>query len=126
MLMKFWKNYLREIIIIVAVVLLIFVMMDYNARLEKLNHLNEKAAYVRAEATAAFETQIALQTEIAEATSEPVTEGEARDNGEIQAGDQRFVPIPADGAPLLDSSPPQPPAARLMKWEVWMALFFGE
>ena len=124
--MKFWKNYLREIVVIVAVVLLIFVMMDYNARLDKLNQLNEKAAYVRAEATAVFETQVALQTEIANATSEPVTEGEARNNGEIQAGDQRFVPIPADGAPLLDGSLPQPPVERLMKWEVWAALFFGE
>ncbi|MCP4141059.1 MAG: hypothetical protein GY755_12380 [Chloroflexi bacterium] len=124
--MKFLKNYLREIIVIVAVILLIFVMMDYNARLDKLNQLNEKVAYVRAEATAVFETQVALQTEIANATSEPVTEGEARNNGEIQPGDQRFVPIPADGAPLLDGTLPQAPTPRLMKWEVWAALFFGE
>ena len=95
--MKSWRNYIKEITIIVGVVLLVIVMMDYNTRLEKLNQLNEKAFAARAEATALFETQIILQTQIAEATSDPVTEGEARNSGEIQAGDQRIVPIPAVG-----------------------------
>ena len=126
MAMKSWRNYIKEITIIVGVVLLVIVMMDYNTRLEKLNQLNEKAFAARAEATALFETQIILQTQIAEATSDPVTEGEARNNGEIQAGDQRIVPVPAAGAPLLDNPIPTPTSERVQKWQIWLALFFGE
>jgi len=124
--MKFWKRYSREIFIIAGVLLLIVVMMDYNTRLEKLSELNEKALAVRAEATMVLQTQIALQTEIAAATSAPVTEGEARNNGEIQDGDQRIVPLPADGEPLLDASTPTPFPEPVQKWQVWMALSFGE
>jgi|SaaInlLV_10m_DNA_4_1040232.scaffolds.fasta_scaffold42353_1 hypothetical protein len=124
--MKSWRNYIKEVVIIMGVILLIFLMMDYNARLEKLNQLNEKALVVRAEATAVFVTQAALQTQIAEATSDAVTEAEARNNGEIQEGDQRIVPLPADGAPLLDTAMPPPAPERVKKWQVWMELFFGE
>ena len=124
--MKSWQNYIKEIAIIASVILLTLLMMDYNTRLEKLNQLNEKASKVRAEATAVVATKIALQTQIAEATSESVTEGEARNKGEIQDGDQRIVPLPAEGAPLLDTALPTPTPERVMKWQVWVELFFGE
>ena len=124
--MKFWQKYIKEIAIIAGVILLTILMMDYNTRLEKLNQLNEKALTVRIKATAAIETQISLQTQIAEANSESVTEREARNNGAIQAGDQRIIPLPATGAPLIDTVLPTPVPERIKKWEVWVALFFGE
>ena len=124
--MKSWRRYIKEISIIAGVLLLVIFMTDYNARLEKLHQLNEKALTVRAEATAVFETQIALRTQISEATSEAVTEGEARNNGEIQEGDYRIVPLPALGAPLLDTPMPAPTSERVQKWQIWVALFFGE
>jgi len=124
--MKSWRNYIKETVIIAGVILLVFLMMDYNTRLEKLDQLNKKALIVRAEATAVFETQIALQTQIGEATSESVTEGEARNNGEIQDGDHRIVPLPAEGASLLDTAMPTLAPERIKKWQVWMELFFGE
>ena len=124
--MKSWRNYIKEMTIIAGVIVLVFLMMDYNTRLGKLNQLNEKALTIRAEATAVFETQIVLQAQIAEATSDPVTEGEARNNGEIQEGDHRIVPLPVEGAPLLDRAVPTPEPERIKKWQVWMELFFGE
>ena len=124
--MKSWRKYIKEITIIAGVLLLVIFMTDYNARLEKLHQLNEKAFTVRAEATAVFETQMVLQTQIAEATSDAVTEGEARNNGEIQEGDYRIVPLPALGAPLFDTPMPASASERVQKWQIWMALFFGE
>jgi len=124
--MKFWQRYAREILIIVGVILLMIVMMDYNARLEKLNELNEKVLTVRAEATMVMQTQVVLRTAIAEATSETVTEREARNNGEIQEGDQLIVPLPVAGEPLLDASTPYRPPQAVQKWQVWAELFFGE
>lgn len=123
--MKFRQNYFKELAIIAGVVLLVFLMMDYNTRLDKLNQLNEKALTVRAEATKVSHTQVALQTQIAEATSDSVTEREARNNGEIQEGDQRIVPLPSDGPPLPDTYTPTLVPERVKKWQVWMELFFG-
>ena len=109
-----------------GLVLLVF-LMNYNARLDKLNQLNEKALIVRAEATAVFGTYISLQTQIAEATSDPITEKEARNNGEIREGDYRIIPLPAAGAPLPDDPIlNNSPIKRIKKWEIWVALFFGE
>ena len=124
--MKFWQKYIQEIAIIAGVILLGILMMDYNTRFEKLNHLNEKALIVRAEATAVIKTQISLQTQIAEADSEAITEEEARNNGEILRGDQRIIPLPAAGDSLIDTVLPTPVPERIKKWEVWIALFFGE
>jgi len=124
--MKFWKNYTKEIAIILGVILLIAIMMDYNTRLEKLNQLNDKASVVRAEATAMIETQIALQTQIALADTDSTTEEEARNNGEIQEGDQLIVPLAQEGAPLVDTPLATPEPRPVKKWEVWMALFFGK
>ncbi len=123
--MKSWQNYIKQITIIIGLILLAF-LMNYNTRLEKLNQLNEKALIIRAEATVVFETQVSLLTQIAEATSDPITEKEARNSGEIQEGDQRIVPLPAAGAPLLDAPIPKPAPERIKKWQIWMMLFFGE
>ena len=115
---------MKEILIVVGVFLLVLLVMDYNTRIEKLNQLNEKAVAVRAEATQAMETQAALQTQIAVATSDPVTEGEARNNGEIQEGDQRIVPLPAPGNLPPGVIEPIEIPDRLRKWQIWYALFF--
>jgi hypothetical protein len=122
--MKFWQNHKKEIAIIAGVILLIAIMTDYNARLEKLNQLNEKATIVRAEATAMAETQIALQTQIAIADTDTITEAEARNNGQIQEGDQLIIPLAQEGAPLIDTPLLTPAPPPVKNWEVWLALFF--
>ena len=122
--MKFWRNSMKEILIVVGVILLVLLVMDYNTRIEKLNQLHETALTVRSQATQAMLTQVALQTQIAVATSNPVTEGEARENGEIQEGDQRIVPLPAPGTLPAGVIQPTEVPERLMKWQIWYALFF--
>ena len=124
--MKSWPSYFKQLAIAAGVVLLIILVMDYNTRLDELNRLNEKATIVRAQATQAIQTQVALQTQIAEATSDRVTEDNARKNGEIQEGDQRVVPVPAAGVPPLEIVAPTSVPTRVKKWQVWMELFFGE
>ena len=115
---------MKEILIVAGVLLLVIIVMDYNTRTEKLTQLNERAVVVRAEATQAIETQIALQTQIAVATSDPVTEGEARNNGEIQEGDVRIIPMAAPGNLPQGAIQSTPVPERLMKWQIWLALFF--
>ena len=115
---------MKEILIVTGVILLVLLVMDYNTRLEKLNQLHETALVARAEATQAMLTQVALQTQIAIATSDPVTEEEARNNGEIQEGDQRIIPMAAPGSLPAGVIEPTAVPERLMKWQIWLALFF--
>lgn len=122
--MKFWRNSMKEILIVVLVLVVVLVVMDYNTRIEKLTHLNDKALIARAQATHAVETQVALQTQIAVATSDPITEEEARNQGQIQEGDQLVVPLPAQGNLPPDVIVSTPVPEHLMKWEIWYALFF--
>lgn len=115
---------MKEILIVLGVLLLVLVVTDYNKRIEKLNHLSEQAVMIRAQATQMVETQIALQTQVAVATSDPITEEEARNQGQIQAGDHLVVPLPAPGNLPPGVIVSTPASERLMKWEIWYALFF--
>lgn len=124
--MKSWPLHFKQIAIALGIVLLVGFVMSYNTRLEELNHLTQKVATVRVQATQSIHTQIALQTKIAEATSESVTEHEVREKGEILEGDQRIVLIPEPGAPPLELTVPAPPTERIKKWQVWVELFFGQ
>ena len=124
--MKSLPLHFKQLSIAAGIVLLVVLVMDYNTRLDDLHQLNQKAAIVRVQATQVIQTQVALQTQIAEATSAQVTEYEARENGKILEGDQRVVLIPIEGAPLVNDPISAPPPERMKKWQVWVELFFGE
>ncbi len=106
--------------------LLVFLVMDFNARLEELERLSKKATAVRSQATQVMQTQTALQTAIAVATSDQAVEGAARNRGEIRPGAQPVVPLPEPGSPLFDLSTPTPAPTPMQNWQVWWELFFGE
>ncbi len=61
-----WRNILIVLGLFVAVVLLI----DFNRRMEELNRLTTKLEAVRAEGTTVMQTQAALVTQVAYATSD--------------------------------------------------------
>jgi hypothetical protein len=124
--MKSWPTHFKQLAILLGIVLLVGFMMSYNTRLGELNHLTQKAATVRVEATQVMQTQQALQTQIAAATSDTVTEREAREQGQIRDGDQRIVLVPADGPPIIEHGQAAPTPERITRWQVWLELFFGK
>ena len=117
----------RRVLVTIGIVILVFVVLEFNSRLEELNLLNEQAELVRTQATQAVQTQLALQTAVAYANSTAAVEEWARTDGHyIKDGDLPVVPVGVPGAAPIELSTPIPLPTPMQKWEVWRELFFGE
>jgi len=117
----------RRVAVIIGIVMLVFIVLEFNRRLEELNLLNKQNELVRAQATQAVQTQTTLQTSVAYAGSTNAVEEWARTDGHyVQDGDLPVVPIGQPGAAPIEMSQPAPAPTPMANWEVWWDLFFGE
>ena len=118
---------LRRVAGIIGIIILAFVVLEFNRRLEELNLLNEQHEMVVKQATQAVQTQFALQTQVAYAGSTAAVEEWARTEGKyIQDGDLPMVPMSQPGAAPMEMSTPIPLPTPMPNWQVWWDLFFGE
>ncbi len=118
---------MRRVLVAIGIVLLVFVVLEFNRRLEELSLLSDQASLFRTEATQAVRTQFALQTAVAYANSTAAVEEWARTDGHyIKEGDLPVVPVKAPGAAPVELSTPIPTPTPMQNWEVWWELFFGE
>jgi hypothetical protein len=118
---------LRRVLVTIGIVILVFVVLEFNRRLEELKLLNDQTQIVRTQATQAMQTQFALQTNVAYANSTASVEEWARTDGHyVRDGDLPVVPVGVPGAAPIELSTPIPLPTPMQKWEVWMNLFFGE
>jgi len=117
----------RRVAGIIGFIILAFVVLESNRRLEELNLLNKQRELVSGQATQAAQTQVALQTQVAYAASTAAVEEWARADGHyIQDGDLPMVPLAQPGAAPVEMSTPMPIPMPLENWQVWWDLFFGE
>ena len=117
----------RRVAIIAGVLFLVVVIVDFNSRLEELNRLNRQAEITRAEATQAAWTQIALQTQVAFASSDQIVEEQARSEGHmIQEGDQPVSVLGDGDEPAPKDPEPTPIPTPKPNWQLWWDLYFGE
>ena len=117
----------RRVLVTIGIVVLVFVVLEFNRRLEELSLLNEKNAAVRAEATQIMQTQIALETAVAYANSTAAVEEWARTDGHyIKEGDLPVVPVEAPGVAPIEMTTPVPLPTPMQNWEIWRELFFGK
>ena len=118
---------IRRFVVFLGIFILILTVIEFNARLEELNRLNEQRVEVRAVATQAEQTKMALNTQVAYAGSTAAVEEWARTEGHyIMEGDQPVVPIGKPGSEPVIAPTPIPTATPMENWEVWMKLFFDE
>jgi len=117
----------RRVAVIIGIFVLVFIVLEFNRRLEELTMLNKQNEMVRVLATQAVQTQYALQTAVAYANSTAAVEEWARTDGHyIKDGDLPVVPMGEPGSPPITVSTPIPVPTPMAKWEVWWDLFFGE
>jgi hypothetical protein len=121
-----WPINARRVAVFVGILVLILIVMDFNARLEELNLLKTQAGIIRTQATQAMQTQLVLQTQVAFASSEQIVDEWARSEAhEIQKGDQPVIPVGVPGVtPQVPESPTPQPTPR-PNWQIWWELFFG-
>jgi len=118
---------LRRVAGILFIVILAFVILEFNRRLEELKLLNRQNELVHAQATQAIQTQAALQTQVAYAGSTAAVEEWARTEGKyIQNGDLPMVPIAQPGAAPVEVATLVPQPTPQQNWQEWWNLFFGE
>jgi hypothetical protein len=117
----------RRVAGMIGILILVFVVLEFNRRLEELQMLNEQNDLIHAQVTQAVQTRGALETQVAFSGSNAAVEEWARTDGHyIQDGDLPVVPIGQPGAPPIEASTPAPTPTPMQNWEVWWDLFFGE
>ncbi len=117
----------RRVVVMIGIFALVFIVLEFNRRLEELNMLNKQHEVVMTQATQAVQTQFALQTQVAYAGSTAAVEEWARTDGHyIQDGDLPVVPIGQPGVVAVQANTPTASPTQAAKWEVWWNLFFGE
>ena len=117
----------RRVLVLIGILILVFIVLEFNRRLEELNMLNRQNQMIQTQATQAIQTQFALQTQVAYAGSTPAVEEWARTDGHyIKDGDLPVVPVGQPGAAPLEASTPTPVPTQPANWQVWWKLFFGE
>ncbi len=118
---------LRRVLVMIGILILVFIVLEFNRRLEELNMLNGQNQAIQTQATQAVQTQSALQTQVAYAGSDAAVEQWARTDGHyIKDGDLPVVPVGEAGATPVEASPPTPVPTQPANWEAWWNLFFGK
>ncbi len=122
-----WPINPRRIIVFAGILVLMLMVIDFNARLEELNLLKKHEEIVSVQATQSVQTQLALQTEVAYAGSDQAVQDWARGEGHyVQPGDQLVIPVGGPGAAAAAVASPTPIPTPLPNWQVWWNLFFGD
>jgi hypothetical protein len=111
----------------VAAVILFFLVMDLNNRLNELSRLSAQRDEAQQVVDDLQTTLSVLNTQIAYATSEGSVEQWAYEEGHmVRPGENLIIPLQAAGAtqsPLLVVTPtPQ----LVSNWDIWKALFLGQ
>ncbi len=107
-----------------GLVLLVYLVMDFNNRTAELRRLEVQKDRVAAEATQAVQAQQLLDTQIAYATSEPAAKEWAYEEGHmVKPGDNPVVPVQAPGATPVPTPAPVLVQRPLNNWQMWLLLF---
>ncbi len=119
----------QRIAIFAGIVVLLFLIMEFNARAVELGRLSRDAATVAARATEVMLQQYNLQTAATYATSDISVEEWARDqNRMIKPGDVLVIPVQKPGTTPPAQQPQvfAPPSTPVSNWDVWMLVLFGQ
>jgi hypothetical protein len=114
---------MRTAIIIFVLILLGYLFMDYNTRASQYNQLLAERERVSAEKAVREETKVALQTQIAYATSANAVREYGYTNRQYQEGD---VPVVVYNPLVSTPTPPPEPTHTTVETshiEQWLSLF---
>jgi len=116
----------KQFITIALIVMFVFLMMDFNARLSELSRQNARRNQVQTEVQALMWTEESLKDQVLYATSEAAVEDWAREQGHMsRPGDVVVIPLPQGDVVERVSVTPLPTAVPLENWEVWRMLLLG-
>ncbi|MEI7847847.1 MAG: hypothetical protein WCK35_18745 [Chloroflexota bacterium] len=110
--------------VVIGIVLLL--VMNFNARLGELAHLQNQEATVRVQATGVKITQVALITQLARVTSPAEVDAHARSEAHMSKPGDKVVIVLPDPKFTPQPAPTATPAVNdLSPWKIWMIFIFG-
>jgi cell division protein FtsL len=112
-------------VLIFALIILAFLVMDFNARQADLYQLIAEREKVTGQLIEREQTRDALITQIAYATSPAAVKEWAYENHMAQPGDQIVVPIQVSPVTPTPTVTPMVQATQMSNVDRWMLLFFG-
>jgi hypothetical protein len=117
----------RPILVVLGLIGLLFLVMNFNQRMAEYDRLERQLETVRSEATVVMQTQAAMLTKLAYATSVDSVEEWAYEQGRwVRAGETPVIPVPAEYATPTPVPPLTQTAQQLPNWRIWWELFFGD
>lgn len=116
----------RRLITIIVIVVLVFLMMDFNNRMTTMIRLGNEESELQTRIAELKATQVKLEDQIAYATSEIALEEWAREsNRMIQEGDHPVILLqPGDSIPQPTPTP-EPETVIRNRLDIWKELLFG-
>ncbi len=115
----------KKIGMIAAGVILFFLVMDLNSRLNELSRLSAQRDKSSTQVAILQETLDHLETQIYYATSESSVEKWAYEEGHLALpGDKVIIPLSPPGATEAPVVIPTSVPVQVSNWDIWMALLF--
>jgi len=115
----------RIFILVVTIGLFVLLIVGFNSRINTLRQLTDEADEVKAQVTLLEATVVAMDTQIAYATSPAAVEeyayGDAR---MVRDGENLVAPISPHESVPEQSIQVEIQPEMLENWEVWLAIFF--
>ncbi len=106
---------------------LVLLVMDFNNRMAELRSLSAEKEDVSARVTSLVGTQVALQTQVAYATSEAAVYYWAYNYEHLgREGDILVVPIQQEGVTPQPTPTPVVTPVVIQNWQVWLSLLVDQ
>jgi hypothetical protein len=122
--MKLSGKGLKPVLILAGFVILVLLVMDFNTRMAELRRLTAEKEDVSARVTSLVDTESALQTQVAYATSEAAVYYWAYNFEHLgNEGDVLVVPIQPSGYTPEPTPTPVVTPEVIQNWQVWLSLF---
>ena len=120
---KQWK----PVLILVGFTVLVLLVMDFNSRMAELRRLTAEKEDVSARVTSLVDTQVALETQVAYATSDAAVYYWAYNFQHMgKEGDVLVVPIQPEGSLPQPTPTPVVTPVVIQNWQVWLSLFVDQ
>lgn len=117
----------RRLITIVVIVILVFLMMDFNNRMSTMIRLNNEEAGLQTRIAELEATQVKLNDQIAYATSELALEEWAREsNRMINEGDHPIILLQPGNYIPQPTPTLQTEIKNRSRLDIWKELLFGD
>ena len=111
-------------VLVVGVVVIAYLVMNFNSRIANLRRLSIQREAVAARLEGLEGTQASLQRQIARATSEAAVIEWAYQEGNLaRPGDNPVVAVPPEGSTPAPTRTPAAPRPVVKPWQMWLWLF---